>query len=134
MSSNFGSYSTWNSTRGAPKDTSFPPAPSGCVVTQWNKCEIKQKKLSTTSEMLCKGYPEEFVQYFKYVSELKFDEDPDYGYLRKLFRDLFVRSGFQYDHIFDWTALKYGQSNQHHSDEQHGNEGSKAGNDDAGGR
>ena len=95
--------------------------------------KIKQKKLSTTSEMLCKGYPEEFVQYFKYVSELKFDEDPDYGYLRKLFRDLFVRSGFQYDHIFDWTALKYGESNQHHSDEQHGNGDSKAGNDDAGG-
>ncbi|CAJ0752102.1 12861_t:CDS:2 [Entrophospora sp. SA101] len=38
---------------------------------------------------------------------LRFDDKPDYSYLRKLFRDLFVREGFQYDYVFDWTIFKY---------------------------
>lgn len=29
---------------------------------------------------------------------------PDYSYLRKLFRDLFVREAFQYDYVFDWSV------------------------------
>ena len=33
-------------------------------------------------------------------------------YLRKLFRDLFIREGFQYDYVFDWTILKYQESIQ----------------------
>ena len=43
---------------------------------------------------------------------LRFDDKPDYGYLRKLFRDLFIREGFQYDYVFDWTILKYQESIQ----------------------
>ncbi|KAF3354155.1 hypothetical protein VdG1_07620 [Verticillium dahliae VDG1] len=37
---------------------------------------------------------------------------PDYSYLRKLFRDLFVREGFQYDYVFDWTVYKYQKNTQ----------------------
>lgn len=29
----------------------------------------------------------------QYVRSLRFDDKPDYAYLRKLFRDLFVREG-----------------------------------------
>ena len=47
-----------------------------------------------------------------YVRGLRFDDKPDYGYLRRLFRDLFVREGFQYDYVFDWTILKYQESVQ----------------------
>ena len=47
-----------------------------------------------------------------YVRALRFDDKPDYGYLRKLFRDLFIREGFQYDYVFDWTILKYQESIQ----------------------
>ncbi|VAI47091.1 unnamed protein product [Triticum turgidum subsp. durum] len=31
---------------------------------------------------------------------------PDYSYLKKLFRDLFIREGYQSDHIFDWTVSR----------------------------
>ena len=31
---------------------------------------------------------------------------PDYSYLCKLFRDLFVREGFQYDYVFDWSVQR----------------------------
>jgi len=40
---------------------------------------------------------------------LRFDDKPDYSYLRKLFRDLFVREGFQYDYVFDWSVQRASQ-------------------------
>lgn len=39
------------------------------------------------------GYPMEFVTYFQYCRSLRFDDKPDYSYLRKMFRDLFAREG-----------------------------------------
>lgn len=33
---------------------------------------------------------------------MRFDDVPDYTYLRKLFRDLFIREGYEYDCVFDW--------------------------------
>ena len=33
----------------------------------------------------------------QYVRSLRFDDKPDYSYLRKLFRDLFVREGERAD-------------------------------------
>lgn len=44
-------------------------------------------------QVLCKGYPMEFVTYFQYCRSLRFDDKPDYSYLRKMFRDLFAREG-----------------------------------------
>ena len=49
--------------------------------------------MSTPIESLCKGYPPEFITYFHYVRSLRFDDKPDYSYLRKMFRDLFGREG-----------------------------------------
>ncbi|KVH97927.1 Protein kinase, ATP binding site-containing protein, partial [Cynara cardunculus var. scolymus] len=40
----------------------------------------------------------------------RFDDKPDYAYLKRIFRDLFIREGFQFDYVFDWTILKYQQS------------------------
>ncbi|OWM84560.1 hypothetical protein CDL15_Pgr001000 [Punica granatum] len=37
-------------------------------------------------------------------------ERPDYGFLRRLFRELFAREGYELDYVFDWTILKYQQS------------------------
>jgi casein kinase 1 len=71
--------------------------------------KISEKKMATPTEILCKGFPTEFVVYFQYVRSLRFDDKPDYSYLRKLFRDLFVREGFVWDYVFDWTILKYQQ-------------------------
>ncbi|TPX47821.1 hypothetical protein SeLEV6574_g02446 [Synchytrium endobioticum] len=47
---------------------------------------IMEKKMTTPTEVLC-----------------RFDDKPDYSYLRKLFRDLFIREGYHYDYVFDWT-------------------------------
>jgi casein kinase 1 len=72
--------------------------------------KISEKKMATPIEFLCKGFPLEFSTYFQYCRSLRFDDKPDYSYLRKIFRDLFVRQGLQWDYVFDWTVLKYQQA------------------------
>lgn len=42
--------------------------------------------------------------YLRYVRRLDFFEKPDYDYLRKLFTDLFDRSGFVFDYEYDWAG------------------------------
>ncbi|XVF21555.1 hypothetical protein REPUB_Repub12eG0099800 [Reevesia pubescens] len=71
---------------------------------------ISEKKVSTPIEVLCKSYPSEFVSYFHYCRSLRFEDKPDYSYLKRLFRDLFIREGYQFDYVFDWTVLKYPQT------------------------
>lgn len=68
---------------------------------------IMETKMSVTAETLVRGFPAEFALYLNYTRSLRFDDKPDYVYLRKLFRDLFVREGLQYDYVFDWTIFKY---------------------------
>jgi casein kinase 1, alpha len=52
------------------------------------------------------GFPAEFAMYLNYSRGLRFEEAPDYMYLRQLFRILFRTLSFQYDYTFDWTMLK----------------------------
>lgn len=66
--------------------------------------KIAEKKMSTSVDLLCKGYPTEFALYINYCRGLRFEEAPDYMYLRQLFRILFRTLSHQYDYIFDWTA------------------------------
>ena len=51
--------------------------------------KISEKKMSTPVEVLCKGFPAEFAMYLNYCRGLRFEEAPDYMYLRQLFRILF---------------------------------------------
>ncbi|CAA2962923.1 casein kinase 1 10 [Olea europaea subsp. europaea] len=71
--------------------------------------KISEKKMLTPIELLCKSYPSEFISYFHYCRSLQFEDKPDYSYLKRLFRDLFIREGYQFDYVFDWTMLKYPQ-------------------------
>lgn len=66
---------------------------------------ILEKKSSTSTDMLCKGFPAEFKAYFEHVKALRFEDRPDYDYLKRLFRELFFRKGFSFDNMFDWELL-----------------------------
>jgi len=68
--------------------------------------KISDKKMSTPVETLCKGFPPEFATFLNYARSLRFDDKPDYQYLRKLLRDLFMKEGYKYDAIFDWTIIR----------------------------
>eukprot|EP01105_Mastigella_eilhardi_P026644 TRINITY_DN779_c0_g2_i5.p1 TRINITY_DN779_c0_g2~~TRINITY_DN779_c0_g2_i5.p1 ORF type:complete len:441 (+),score=119.70 TRINITY_DN779_c0_g2_i5:59-1324(+) len=67
---------------------------------------ISEKKLATTVEQLCKGFPPELTTFLKYTKSLRFEDKPDYSYLRKLLRDLFIREGYKYDGMYDWTLIQ----------------------------
>ncbi|XP_017393500.1 casein kinase I [Cebus imitator] len=77
------------------------------AMTKKQKYEkISEKKMSTPVEVLCKGFPAEFAMYLNYCRGLRFEEVPDYMYLKQLFRILFRTLNHQYDYTFDWTMLK----------------------------
>jgi len=65
--------------------------------------KITECKQSTSIDTLCKGHPKAFASYLSYCRELSFEDAPDYGYLRRLFKDLFTLEGFANDDIFDWS-------------------------------
>ncbi|KFD52073.1 hypothetical protein M514_07055 [Trichuris suis] len=67
---------------------------------------ITEKKMAYSVDQLCRNYPAEFSMYLSYCRGLRFDEAPDYMYLRQLFRILFRTMHYQYDYSFDWTTLK----------------------------
>ncbi|CCE83955.1 Piso0_004552 [Millerozyma farinosa CBS 7064] len=73
---------------------------------------IMEKKMTTPNDVLTKGLPREFLDYMNYIKTLRFDDKPDYPYLRKLFRDLFKRENYRYDYVFDWTLYKFQQEKQ----------------------
>jgi len=77
--------------------------------------KIMEKKMSTPVEVLCKHFPCEFTTYLNYCRSLRFEDRPDYAYLRRLLKDLFFREGYQYDFVFDWTILNYQQKNDQQS-------------------
>lgn len=68
--------------------------------------KILEAKLNTSVEVLCQGLPEHFSKYIQYVKELKFEQAPDYEYLKNLFKDLFSECDFKSHTGFDW-AIKY---------------------------
>ncbi|WZZ84044.1 hypothetical protein YC2023_104616 [Brassica napus] len=53
--------------------------------------KINEKKRLTPVEVLSKNSPPEFTSYCLYVRSLRFEDKTDYSYLKKLFRDLFIR-------------------------------------------
>lgn len=64
---------------------------------------IKDKKVQVPPEELCSGLPQEFLVYIRYCRGLDFEQEPDYVYMRRLFRNLFWHNNFEWDHGYDWV-------------------------------
>ena len=63
-------------------------------------------KKNISPEDLCQGLPSEFAEYLRYVKHLKFEENPDYGYLRGLFVGLMRKQGFEEGTcFFSWVNI-----------------------------
>jgi len=67
--------------------------------------KILEKKVATPIQVLCEGLPEEFSIFLKYSKALKFEERPDYTWIRRIFKDLASKLSFEKDLIFDWAVL-----------------------------
>jgi len=68
-----------------------------------NHQKILTCKQSTSVESLCKGYPAIFGSYLTYCRGMRFEDRPDYAYLRRLFKDQLMREGHVNDCMFDWS-------------------------------
>ena len=65
--------------------------------------KIKKK---ITTETLCKGLPEEMIKYINYCKGLHFEQDPDYNYLRSLFKFILLKINQKNDLNFCWISNK----------------------------
>ena len=64
-----------------------------------------EKKMTTPVENLCKGLPYEFCRYMSYVKSLRFEDKPDYNYIRRIFKELFMSNEYEFDYMYDWATL-----------------------------
>jgi len=68
--------------------------------------KLWKKKISTNIEILTKGLPEELATFLNFAREIRFDEKPDYGYVKSLLKKLMEKEKIEIDFNFDWVQLK----------------------------
>ena len=66
---------------------------------------IKEYKIATQPEQLGAELPVEFSKFLEYTRALRFDERPDYAYLKKLFKDRMNAEKYRMDYVYDWILL-----------------------------
>ena len=64
--------------------------------------KIMEKKIATSPEELCNGFPVQFSEYIKYTRSLLYEQDPNYEYLKNLFTIVLNADGFGIDCYYDW--------------------------------
>ena len=62
--------------------------------------KIMEIKKETTPFKLCKGFPKEFEEYVEYTRNLRYEQDPDYEYLKNLFNCILKED--KLENIYDW--------------------------------
>jgi serine/threonine protein kinase len=63
---------------------------------------VANKKMEISIDKLCKRLPTEISLFIDYCRNLEFEEIPDYTYLKKLLRNLFINKGYVIDSNYDW--------------------------------
>lgn len=66
---------------------------------------IAMRKINIAPGDLFENLPKQYLSIFNYVRSLKFDEKPDYLYLRAQIRSVFVKHHYQYDYVYDWYSV-----------------------------
>lgn len=66
--------------------------------------KIKETKENTTMYKLCDDVPYEIYLFMVHVRNLKYEENPDYGYLESLFESGLRTRGLENDGQFDWNC------------------------------
>ena len=66
---------------------------------------IATKKLNISNSELFHDLPKEYEQIYIYIRSLKYNEKPDYEYLRAQIRSLLIKYHYDYDYIYDWYLM-----------------------------
>ena len=78
--------------------------------------KIKEKKISTSLDTLCQGLPDEFKTFIQYARDLKFEDRPDYSYLKNIIRQICEKNQLSFNYNkFDWILKKNGESSSNES-------------------
>ena len=64
--------------------------------------KIMELKINYTPDLLCKGFPEEFINYFNVVREMQFETKPDYEFFKSLFMTCLKKNNLNFDFNYDW--------------------------------
>ena len=65
--------------------------------------KILNLKKNTSPEILCKNLPNEFLEYMNYCKKLKFEEKPDYEYLKGLLQKVADKNNIDINAVkYDW--------------------------------
>lgn len=68
--------------------------------------KIMDKKMAVSISLLCKDVPDECKHYLEYCRSLRFEDKPNYPYLKALFRDAVDEAKYgDPDTGFDWMHL-----------------------------
>ena len=64
--------------------------------------DVCKMKKFIRPESLCEELPKEIVEFCKYTKNLKFEEYPNYQYMKNLFISILNKNGFKNDSNFSW--------------------------------
>ena len=81
----------------------------GMIDSNPNKKYDKIKKLKIEIKLtdLCAGLPEETIKFIQYARDMRFEDKPNYHYLRGLMRKMAINNGLKMDYNrFDWIINK----------------------------
>lgn len=70
--------------------------------------KIMDRKMSVSIASLCKGLPDELRKYLEYCRALRFEDKPNYPYLRGLFLDGIESGKYGTVQGFDWMRINRG--------------------------
>ncbi|KAJ3055081.1 serine/threonine protein kinase [Rhizophlyctis rosea] len=76
-----------------------------------HKQRVLELKQSIAVTDLCQDLPEEFVFFLTYITNLKFESEPDYEHLKNILQNLIARSGYE-NVIYDWMAIDSAQGDK----------------------
>lgn len=66
---------------------------------KYNK--IMNMKMNTAAEQICKGCPSEAAVLLNYTKNLRFEETPNYAYIREQLASIGRKENFQFDYDFE---------------------------------
>ena len=69
--------------------------------------KIRLVKIHTSPKKLCYGLPSEFYEYMCYCKTLEYKEKPNYQYLHKLFKNIYIKKNYDKNKNieYDWYSV-----------------------------
>ena len=86
--------------------------------------KIKEKKISTSLDTLCQGLDNSFKVFIQYARDLKFEDRPDYSYLKNIIRQICEKNQLSFNYNkYDWILKK--NSDNNHEEHKESNKNNK---------